>query len=45
MSRRRYQRPDATHFSLDPTQTARTGVNQRLVLTRNNGNWFVNAQL
>jgi hypothetical protein len=42
---RYYQRPDATHVELDPTQTAITGVNHRLVLNRNSGNWFVNAQL
>ena len=42
---RYYQRPDATHVNLDPAQTAMTGVNHRLVLNRNNGTWFVNAQL
>ena len=42
---RYYQRPDATHVELNPAQTALTGVNHRLVLNRNNGSWFVNAQL
>jgi hypothetical protein len=42
---RYYQRPDATHVELDPNQTAITGVNHRLVLNRNSGTWFVNAQL
>lgn len=42
---RYYQRPDATHVELAPTQTSLTGVNHRLVLNRNSGTWFVNAQL
>ena len=42
---RYYQRPDAAHVAIDPAQTALTGVNHRLVLNRNSGNWFVNAQL
>ena len=42
---RYYQRPDATHVGLDPAMTSMTGVNHRLVLNRNNGTWFVNAQL
>ena len=42
---RYYQRPDATHVQLDPSKTAISGVNHRLVLNRNNGTWFVNAQL
>jgi hypothetical protein len=42
---RYYQRPDATHVELDPSRTALSGVNHRLVLNRNYGTWFVNAQL
>ena len=42
---RYYQRPDATHIELDPTRKSLTGVNHRLVLNRNSGTWFVNAQL
>jgi hypothetical protein len=44
-AQRYYQRPDANHVELDPSRTAITGVNHRLVLNRNNGTWFVNAQL
>ena len=42
---RYYQRPDATHVELDSAKTALTGLNHRLVLNRNSGTWFVNAQL
>ena len=42
---RYFQRPDATHVALDPARTALTGVSHRLVLNRNSGTWFVNAQL
>jgi hypothetical protein len=42
---RYYQRPDAAHVELDPARTALTGVSHRLVLNRNSGIWFVNAQL
>ncbi len=42
---RYYQRPDASHVALDPSQTSLTGVSHRLVLNRNSGMWFVNAQL
>jgi hypothetical protein len=42
---RYYQRPDVDHVQLDPARTAISGINHRLVLNRNNGTWFVNAQL
>ena len=42
---RYYQRPDAGHVEIDPDATTMTGVNHRLVLNRNSGTWFVNAQL
>ncbi len=42
---RYYQRPDATHLELDPTRTALTGTSHRLLLNRNSGSWFVNAQI
>ena len=42
---RYYQRPDAAHVELDPARTSLTGVNHRLVLNRNSGTWFVNAQI
>jgi hypothetical protein len=42
---RYYQRPDASHVEVDPSRTALTGVNHRLVLNRNSGNWWVNAQI
>jgi len=35
----------AAHVEINPNQDALTGVNHRLVLNRNNGTWFVNAQL
>jgi hypothetical protein len=42
---RYYQRPDAQHVDLDPSRTSLTGVSHRLVLNRNSGMWFVNAQV
>jgi hypothetical protein len=42
---RYFQRPDATHVELDSARTSLTGVSHRLVLNRNSGTWFVNAQL
>ena len=42
---RYFQRPDATHVELDPARTSLTGVSHRLVLNRNSGTWFLNAQL
>jgi hypothetical protein len=39
------QRPDATHVTFDPARTSLSGVSHRLVLNRNSGMWFVNAQL
>ncbi len=42
---RYFQRPDASHVELDATRTVLSGVNHRLVLNRNSGTWFVNAQL
>ena len=42
---RYYQRPDASHVEIDPSRTSLTGVTHRLVLNRNSGSWFVNAQL
>jgi len=42
---RYFQRPDASHVSLDPTRTSLTGVSHRLLVNRNSGAWFVNAQV
>jgi hypothetical protein len=42
---RYYQRPDAAHVELDATRTALTGISHRLLLNRNSGSWFVNAQI
>jgi hypothetical protein len=42
---RYYQRPDAGHVEVDPARTSLTGINHRLVLNRNSGSWFVNAQI
>jgi hypothetical protein len=42
---RYYQRPDAPHVALDPNRTSLIGTSHRLVLNRNSGMWFVNAQI
>jgi hypothetical protein len=42
---RYYQRPDAMHVEMDAARRSLTGINHRLVLNRNSGSWFVNAQL
>jgi hypothetical protein len=42
-AQRYYQRPDATHVSLDPSRTSLTGFSGRLNLNRNSGNWQLNA--
>jgi hypothetical protein len=42
---RYYQRPDAPHVELSPTDTSLSGYTGRLVLNRNSGIWQVNAQL
>jgi hypothetical protein len=42
---RYYQRPDSPNVELDPSRTSLTGFTHRLVLNRNSGMWFINAQL
>src|SRR5688572_1011293 len=42
---RYYQRPDAPNVELDASRTSLTGLTHRLVLNRNSGMWFINAQL
>jgi hypothetical protein len=42
---RYFQRPDADHVEFDPDRTSLTGVTHRLVLNRNSGTWFANAQV
>ena len=40
-----FQRPDASHVSLDPARGSLTGFTGRLNLNRNSGLWQVNASL
>lgn len=42
---RYYQRPDATHVSLDPARQSLSGYTGRVFLNRNEGKWRVNAAL
>ena len=44
-SQRYYQRPDASHLSLDPERTSLGGYTGRVFLNRNSGVWRVNASL
>jgi len=44
-SQRYYQRPDASHVSLDPNRKALAGFAGRTNLNRNSGLWQVNASL
>ena len=38
-----FQRPDADHLSLDPNATSMTGYAGRLLLNKQQGNWFLNT--
>jgi hypothetical protein len=44
-SRRYYQRPDASHVTLDPTATSLRGWRSRVDLARSSGTWRVDASL
>jgi hypothetical protein len=44
-ARRYYQRPDASHITLDPDRTSLGGYAGSLFLNRNSGVWRVNASL
>jgi len=44
-SQRYYQRPDASHLTLDPERTSLGGYTGRVFLNRNSGVWRVNAAL
>jgi hypothetical protein len=43
--KRYYQRPDASHVTLDTSRTSLTGFTGRINLNRNSGVWRVNAAL